>query len=250
MPPPVDGSTAVGHCGNPAPAAQSRAIATRSGCFRTFRWRPLTSIVRKAPAARTAATYASQESSLSTIVDKLGQQCYYSVTLLGGCGHLQSHVLSGCLHPQGLGLPPRKKQDMDTKVVLSHEQAQSPSHSSIAADGVRYTPHSNGGGLVASTASVGAHVYVAPGAIIRDSAVVTGATRLFGRARVEGHAIVIGACTLRDDASVAGDAVLRGSVTMVGFSRVEGQARVSGSVRLEHRALIAAGTVVGSFTIR
>lgn len=151
-----------------------------------------------------------------------------------------------------LGLPPRKKQDMNAEVITSQNapiaDVQVVRRPAVGA--VRYSLHPNGGGRVASTASVGPGVYIAPTAEVLDSAVVTGAVRLFGRSRIEGQAIVVGSCTLRDDASVGGDAVIRGNVTMVGYSRVEGLARVSGGVRLEHRALISVGAVVGSFTVR
>lgn len=151
-----------------------------------------------------------------------------------------------------LGLPPpRKKQDMNTEVFTSQTARSTGARSvSRAPASARYSLHPNGGGRVASTASVGPNVYVAPTAEVLDSAVVTGAVRLFGRSRIEGQAIVVGTCTLREDASVGGDAVLRGNVTMVGYARVEGLARISGGVRLEHRALITAGAIVGSFTIR
>jgi hypothetical protein len=103
--------------------------------------------------------------------------------------------------------------------------------------GVAGTRHPNGGGFVASTATVDAAAYVAPGAM------VLGQAKVQGQARLEGHAIAGGTGEVRDQAVIAGYAgVWAGQV--FGGARIDGAAqitnagtRISGSARVGGQAL-------------
>ncbi len=81
-------------------------------------------------------------------------------------------------------------------------------------NGVAGAAHANGGGFVASTASVAATAYVAPGAVVLDRAQVT------GNARIEGKAMV------RDDARVMDNAIVGGFAVVAGNAEVRGTAKV------------------------
>jgi UDP-3-O-[3-hydroxymyristoyl] glucosamine N-acyltransferase len=119
----------------------------------------------------------------------------------------------------------------------------------VEVDGIRYRVHEKGGGLVALTATVGADVFVAPGATVRDFAVVIGMARLFDESTVEGHAVVADYCTLHDQARVGQNATLRGSVTMAGKSCADGTARLSGGVQLRYLAHVSDGVYTGGISI-
>ncbi|MFO7998069.1 MAG: DUF6055 domain-containing protein, partial [Bacteroidales bacterium] len=81
-------------------------------------------------------------------------------------------------------------------------------------------PHSNGGGWVASTASVAQTAFVGPYAQVLDNASVE------GNARIEGHAMLTGS------ARVEGEAVVRDNAIVGTNSRILNHAVVSGSARV------------------
>ena len=81
------------------------------------------------------------------------------------------------------------------------------------------TPHSNGGGWVASTASVSESAYVGPHAKVLGTATVS------ENARIEDFAIVKGR------AQVYGNAIIRENAMVFSTSKVYGNAIVSGSAR-------------------
>ena len=97
--------------------------------------------------------------------------------------------------------------------------------------------HSNGGGLVASTATVEAGAYVGPNARVLDYAVVRSG------ARVEDNAIVSGRALLRSGAVVRGNARVREyalleSCDVSGNARIGGHASVSGGIAVRDNATI------------
>lgn len=81
-------------------------------------------------------------------------------------------------------------------------------------------PHPNGGGFVASTATVAATAYVAP------HAKVLGVARVRDNARIEDFAIVKGS------AQIYGDAVVKENAMVFSNAKVYGNAVVSGSARV------------------
>jgi len=113
-----------------------------------------------------------------------------------------------------------------------------------------YAPHPNGGGLVQSTASVDASVYVGPQARvsgmavlqdnvrIEDNAIVGGTAHLSGKARVSEQAVVLDGAIVKDEAHIKGQARVSGQPT------IEGQAEVSGKSRVSGEALVSGEAVV------
>ncbi|MBQ8926837.1 MAG: hypothetical protein IJ055_01005 [Oscillospiraceae bacterium] len=92
--------------------------------------------------------------------------------------------------------------------------------------------HTNGGGFVASGATVADSVYVGPNAkvlgnatvtgnaVIDDYAVVTGSANVSGNAVIKGHAIVAERATVKDYAIVADHAGVMGNAVVSGNARV------------------------------
>ncbi|RRJ85686.1 hypothetical protein EG850_12245 [Gulosibacter macacae] len=119
----------------------------------------------------------------------------------------------------------------------------------VVIDGETYRHHRFGGGLVAVTATVGPHVYVAPGARIRGHAIVDGAVRLFHTAVIEDHAIVTGLVTLRGESSIGGSAFVKGGILLYGTARVAGTAFLIGTIRVNDGVVITDGDVRGRFTL-
>lgn len=140
---------------------------------------------------------------------------------------------------------------MPQQVLVQQPNAAQPEspESIVIIDGQPYSVHPYGGGLVALTASVAPHVYVAPRAMVKDHAFVDGIARLFDEALIEGDARVTGMCTLRGFSSAGGDAILMDGVSLEAYARVDGSARIEGSIKLQHRAHVSEGHLRGSFTI-
>lgn len=101
-----------------------------------------------------------------------------------------------------------------------------------------YTPHPNGGGLVASTAKVDATVYVAPDAVVKGSATVNGNVKLLDHAVVEGNAVV------SDNAVIAGYGMVAENASVSGNARVDdcglvmGRAKISGNAKVIESACV------------
>jgi len=75
------------------------------------------------------------------------------------------------------------------------------------------TPHANGGGLVAATATVAETAYVGP------NAVVLGKAQVLDNARIEGFAIVKDNATVKEHAKLYGNAIARGNNVVGGNAR-------------------------------
>jgi hypothetical protein len=93
--------------------------------------------------------------------------------------------------------------------------------------------HANGGGFVASTATVDATAYVGPNARVLGTAQVRNRARIEGRAVVRGSAQVRDSAVVRDYALVAGGQIYDGAVIADGANiynaQVYGNARVDGA---------------------
>jgi carbonic anhydrase/acetyltransferase-like protein (isoleucine patch superfamily) len=81
-------------------------------------------------------------------------------------------------------------------------------------------PHSNGGGWVASTASVDATAYVGP------NAQVLGTAKVSGNARIEDFAVVSGSSQVKDNAIVRGNAIVGNAAIVINNALIEKAARV------------------------
>jgi acyl-[acyl carrier protein]--UDP-N-acetylglucosamine O-acyltransferase len=101
-----------------------------------------------------------------------------------------------------------------------------------------YSPHSNGGGMVQSTATVGPEVYVGKGCVVGDKATVNGDVTLVGNVRVKGNAVVTGQAALRGNAIVCDRAVVDG------FSVIRDNAIVCGDARVTDE-YITGDTILG-----
>lgn len=105
----------------------------------------------------------------------------------------------------------------------------------FCADG---TIHSNGGGFVASTASVDQSVYIGSHARVLDRAIVK------GNVRIEDHAIVKGNAVIQDEAVISGDAVVDGGLVYgsaqisqyakIWAAEIYGNAQVNGMAIIDH----------------
>jgi len=117
-------------------------------------------------------------------------------------------------------------------------------------DGQRYSPHPNGGGLVAETAYVAASVFVGPNARVSGRALVEGNVRLLDFSAVEDEAIVVGSCVLRHQARVGDRAILVGKVVLFNQALIRGDARLEGAVLIEHFADIGDNSkIMGSLRV-
>lgn len=101
-----------------------------------------------------------------------------------------------------------------------------------------YIPHSNGGGLVASTATVEPSVYVAPNAIVKGNAKVTGNVKLLDYAVVEGSAQVADNAVIAGYGMVAENAVVSGNARVDDCASVMGRANISGNAKVIESACV------------
>lgn len=101
-----------------------------------------------------------------------------------------------------------------------------------------YVPHSNGGGLVASTATVEPSVYVAPNAVVKGSAKVTGNAKILDYAVVEGSAQVSGNAVIAGYGIVAENAVVSGNARVCDCASVMGKANISGNAKVIESACV------------
>lgn len=103
--------------------------------------------------------------------------------------------------------------------------------------------HSNGGGWVASTASVAASVYVGPNAKVLDHATLTGNARIEDFAIVKGYATVSDNAVVKENAMVYGDAAISGNATISGEARVLNSAKVMGNAFVTDNAFVQSATI-------
>ncbi len=124
--------------------------------------------------------------------------------------------------------------------------------------------HSNGGGFVASTATVDASVYVGPNAkvmgyatvtgnaVIDGYATVTGSARVSGNAVVTGHAVVAESATVKDNAivgdyaGVMGNAVISENARVLESGLVYNNYAVSGNATVKGVAFCMANGAAGN----
>ena len=92
--------------------------------------------------------------------------------------------------------------------------------------------HPNGGGFVASNATVASTAYVAPDARVLDNAQVS------GTARIEGRAIVGGTAIIQAEAIVSSESYVRDSVTVSGWGTVRDRVLLVNNVSVDDEAKI------------
>ena len=108
--------------------------------------------------------------------------------------------------------------------------------------GVEGHRHPNGGGFVASTATVAPSAYVGPEAMVLDRARVEGTARVAGRAVVRGEAVVADQAVVSDHALVQDRAQILGRAKVRDWATVGGAWKVQDDARvLEHAFLLDRG---------
>ena len=112
-----------------------------------------------------------------------------------------------------------------------------------------YSKHSNGGGLVASTAKVDASVYVAPNAIVKGSATVTGNAKILDHAVVEGSAKVSGNAVIAGYGMVAENATVSGNARVDDYAMVMGTANISGNAKIIESACVYGNTTMTDYAV-
>lgn len=108
-----------------------------------------------------------------------------------------------------------------------------------------FKTHSNGGGKVATTASVASTAYVGPNAVVMGSAVVS------DNAIIDGYAIVAGSATVSGNAYVGDTAVIFGSAQVTDNARVIENACIYANYKVSGSAVVkgmSLGLLNGSAT--
>ncbi|PYG87521.1 dockerin type I repeat protein [Ruminiclostridium sufflavum DSM 19573] len=108
----------------------------------------------------------------------------------------------------------------------------------VSTSGIKGAYHSNGGGFVASTASVAASVYVGPDAKVLGNAVISGNARIEDHAVVKGRAKISGNATLCGYAIVDGTASISNNAYIGDTAIVAGEASVSGNAKVLESAFV------------
>jgi len=105
------------------------------------------------------------------------------------------------------------------------------------------SPHSNGGGFVAATATVASTVYVGPKAVVVGTANVTGNVRISGKAVVKDNARVQGNAIVDGFAVVGGNALVSENAKVTDFARVNNGAQILGSAIIRGSASVFNSTI-------
>ncbi|MDH5232993.1 MAG: DUF6055 domain-containing protein [Gammaproteobacteria bacterium] len=98
---------------------------------------------------------------------------------------------------------------------LGHEPESARSAITVAG-----AAHTNGGGFVASTASVDSTAYVGPDARVLDNA------QVLGNARIEGRAIIKDSAIVQDNAVVSSNAIIAGTAQVTAWATVRDNANL------------------------
>ena len=104
--------------------------------------------------------------------------------------------------------------------------------------GVLGAPHPNGGGFVASTATVSVNAYVGPDAQVLDQAIVA------DNSRIEDFAIVQHSASVAGNAIISGLAVVGENADVYGNVVITDQAKVQGGCVVYDSALVAGNTLI------
>ena len=113
-----------------------------------------------------------------------------------------------------------------------------------ATDPALGSPHPNGGGFVAKTASVAATAYVGPEARVLGNAQVLEQARIEGRAVVEGHAVISGRAIISSSALVGGTAQVKGMATVRDHASLQNSAVVE-----DNGSVLNDGIVLGTMHV-
>ena len=110
-------------------------------------------------------------------------------------------------------------------------------------DGRGFVParrHTNGGGMVALTATVEPTVFLGPGCAVFGHACLLGKVHVSGGARISGLRYPPDISTrLEDQVRISGNVVIEGCVLMRDNAQARGNARLTGAVQMHHRSIAA-----------
>lgn len=110
--------------------------------------------------------------------------------------------------------------------------------------------HPNGGGFVASTASVASSVYVGPKAVVVGNASVSGGAKISGYSVVTDNAVVQGNAVIDGYAIVGGSAVVSENARVIEYARVNNGARILGAAVIKGSASVFNSTLGGVATVK
>lgn len=107
---------------------------------------------------------------------------------------------------------------------------------------VPYTFHPNGGGKVATTATVDPTVFVGAGCLVFGKARVKGNVQITGRVRVGGDDFPFDVSTLiEDDVKISGNVQISGCVLLRDHADIRDNVILEGCVRVMHHARVYGG---------
>lgn len=110
--------------------------------------------------------------------------------------------------------------------------------------------HPNGGGFVASTATVASTAYVGPKAVVIGNASVTGNSRVTGQAVVMDNARIQGNAIIDGFAVAGGSATVTENAKVIEYAKVNNGANISGSAIIKGSASVFSSTVTGLATVK
>ncbi len=146
-----------------------------------------------------------------------------------------------------VNIPFDNKTQYPYEIILTNAV---PQRRTVSINGIKGAYHSNGGGFVASSASVSSSVYVGANAKvlgnavvsgnarIEDYAVVKGRSKVSGTATVCGYAIVDGTANISNNAYVGDTAIVAGEAVVSGNAKVLESAFVFGRYQVKDNAVV------------
>jgi carbonic anhydrase/acetyltransferase-like protein (isoleucine patch superfamily) len=112
------------------------------------------------------------------------------------------------------------------------------------------SPHHNGGGFVAATATVASGVYVGPNAVVTGTANVSGSARITGQAVVMDNARVSGNAIIDGYAVVGGNAAVTENAKVGEYARVNNGSNIQGSAMIKGSASVFNSTIGGLAVVK
>ncbi|MBN1416994.1 MAG: DUF1533 domain-containing protein [Bacteroidales bacterium] len=185
--------------------------------------------------SRYSELYAEQQSEVNFALDAGDERVFFIVT-----GAPKTHHNYRAWEP---GDPKIYRYPYNIQVEGALPAGYLPGYNSQK-DQYPGAPHSNGGGWVASTATVEASVYVGPNAQVLGQAQVTGSARIEDYAIVQDNAQVSGAAVIRSNAIVGKNARVRNNAI------VEKTARVYSGCNIYGNAIITGSAIAYNSSVR
>jgi hypothetical protein len=145
------------------------------------------------------------------------------------------------------GWPKIKRYPYEVSMVNALPEGYQPGYRAYYRDQYSGASHSNGGGFVASSATVDASAYVGPNALVLGNSLVEGNARIEDNARVENATVRGTGVIIKDNANVF-DGSVSGRATVEG-SAIVNYATISSDAHFKDNALVWGGTFGGSVVV-